>query len=202
MAKQNPPEPRLTVDRRQLLTTAAAVTVAGVLPTDPIEAATPADVAIAPAPIPVAHPPPLNLCAATARRIEKIVARNRIRQEAQLPLLCIPGELRRMKTAEDLAEFERFAAHHMEAIWEQVLAPVREAKGDPHWWPRGFMEGMGYQAQVSKVLRERFAAQQPARCASYSRRFFEVFDHALLGMMAGPRSIDGAAWPSEHQSAF
>ena len=93
MAKQNPPEAQLAVDRRQLLTTTAAITVAAVLPTEPTAAATPADVTIAPAPIPVAHPPALNLCPTTARRIEEIVARNRIRQEAQLPLLCIPGEL-------------------------------------------------------------------------------------------------------------
>jgi len=160
MAKQNPPEPKLTVDRRRLLTTAAAITMAGVLPAEPTEAATPAEVAIIPAPIPVAHPPPFNLCAATARRIEEIVMRNRIRQEAQLPLLCIPRELRRMKTADDLAEFERFAAHHSEAVWEEVLARLREAKGDTHWRPRGFMEGLGYQAQVSKILRERFAAER------------------------------------------
>jgi hypothetical protein len=159
MAKQNPPEPKLTVDRRQLL----AITVAGVLPTEPSEAAPPAGVVLAPAPIPVAHPPALNLCAGTARRIDEIVARNRIRQEAQLPLLCIPRELRRMKTADDLAEFERFAARHREAVWEEVLAPVREMKGDPHWRPTRMMEGLGYQAEVNKVLRERFAAQQPAR---------------------------------------
>jgi hypothetical protein len=163
MAKQNPPEPRLTIDRRQLLATAAAITVAGALPAEPTKAATPAEIAITPGPIPVAHPPALNLCAATARRIEEIVARNRIRQEAQLPLLCIPGELRRMKTADDIAEFERFAAHHGEDVWEEVLAPVREAKGDPHWRPTRMMEGLGYQAQVNRVLREQFAAQRPAR---------------------------------------
>ena len=135
MAKQNPPEPKLTVDRRQLL----AITVAGVLPTEPSEAAPPAGVVLAPAPIPVAHPPALNLCAATARRIEEIVARNRIRQEAQLPLLCIPGELRRMKTADDLADFERFAAHHMEAVWEEILArPER-----PVWLPPGTLRVRG-----------------------------------------------------------
>jgi hypothetical protein len=102
MAKQNPPEPKLTVDRRQILTTAATITVVGVLPTGPTQAATPAELAIAPALLPVPHPPALNLCVATARRIEEIVARNRIRQETQLPLLCIPRELRRMKTADDL----------------------------------------------------------------------------------------------------
>jgi len=163
MAKQNLPEPKLTIDRRQLLTTIAAITVAGVLPTELTEAVTPAEVAIIPEPIPMMHPPALNLCAATARRIEAIDARNRIRQEAQLPMLCIPRELRRMKTVDDLAEFERFAAYHREAVWEEILTRVQEVKRDPHWRPRGFMEGLGYQAQVNRVLRERFAAQQPAR---------------------------------------
>ena len=160
MAKQNPPEPKLTVDRRQLLSATAAITVVGVLPTEPTETAIPAEAAITPAPIPVAHPPTLNVCAVTARRIEEIVARNRIRAEACLPLLSIPKELRRMKTVDDAAEFERFAAHHSEAIWEEVLAPVREAKGNPHWRPTGMMEGLGYQAQISKILHERFAAQR------------------------------------------
>ena len=65
-----------------------------------------------------------------------------------------------MKEAADAAEFEEFAAHHSEAIWEEVLAPVREAKGNPHWRPTGMMEGLGYQARVSKILRERFAEQR------------------------------------------
>jgi|ERR1700730_10907173 hypothetical protein len=163
MAKQNPSKPNPTFDRRQLLVTAAGITVAGVLPTEPTEVITPAEVAIIPAPIPVAHPPALNLCAATARRIEEIVVRNRIRQEAQLPLLCFPRELRRMKTADDLAEFERFATVHRQAVWDEILAPVREAKGDPHWRPRGLMEGLGYQARVSKVLRERFQVARASR---------------------------------------
>jgi len=84
--------------------------------------------------LPVPHPPALNVCAATARRIEEIVSRNRIRQEAGLPLLCILKELRRMKTTDDLAEFERFATRHREAVWDEVLAPVREAKGQSNEW--------------------------------------------------------------------
>ena len=157
MVKQNPPKPK--VDRRQLLTTAAAITVAGVLPTERTEAATLAEAGIIPALLPVPHPQRMNVCARTAQRIEEIVARNRIRQEAQLPLLCIPRELRKMRAADDLAEFERFAAHHREAVWDEVLAPVREAKRDPHWRPSRLMEGLAFQAQVSKVLRERFVAQ-------------------------------------------
>jgi len=61
------PKPKLTVDQRQLLTTAAAITVTGVLPTESTEAATSAEVTIILGPVPVAHPPALNACAATAR---------------------------------------------------------------------------------------------------------------------------------------
>ena len=43
--------------------------------------------------------PPLNVCAATARRLLEIARRNEIRREAKLPLLPIAKELRRMKTA-------------------------------------------------------------------------------------------------------
>jgi hypothetical protein len=110
--------------------------------------------------IPTSEPSPLNVCAATVRRIEEIIARNRIRSEACLPLLSIPKELRRMKTADDLAEFERFAAHHSEAVWDEALRPVREAKDDPTWRPTKFMEGLAYQARVSKILHKRFIAQR------------------------------------------
>jgi hypothetical protein len=159
MAKQNPREPRLTVDRRQLLTTAAAVTVTGIVPHERTKAATPAEPAIN-AIRPAPPPQRVNVCARNAQRIEEIVARNRIRQEAGLPPLSIPKELRRMKTADDLAAFERFAAAHRQAVWDEILAPVREAKADPYWRPMEMMEGLGYQARISDILRERFISQQ------------------------------------------
>jgi hypothetical protein len=159
MAKQNQSGLDFSLDRRQLLTAAAAATVAGVVPTEITEAATPA-AAIEPAPLPVSHSPALNVCDATARRIEEITARNRIRQEAGLPLLSIPRELRKMKLADDLAEFEKFAAIHRQAVWDEVLAPVREVKGEPNWHPKAFMAGLGFQSKVRKILRERFAEQQ------------------------------------------
>ena len=139
MAKQNPPEPKLAVYRRQLLSATAAITVVGVLPTEPTETAIPAEAAITPAPIPVAHPPTLNVCAVTARRIEEIVARNRIRAEACLPLLSIPKELRRMKETADTAEFEAFANAHRGAVWDEVLATKRQGRGEPNWHPSGWM---------------------------------------------------------------
>src|SRR6516165_1771406 len=70
-----------------------------------------------------------------------------------------PKELRRMKTVDDAAELERFAAHHRQSVLDEVLAPAREDKGNPHWRPTGFMEGLAYQARISKILRERFIAQ-------------------------------------------
>jgi hypothetical protein len=144
----------LTMNRRQLLATVAAIPMSGIVPPQ-----VSADAVPVPS-IPTSEPSPLNVCAATARRIEEIAARNRIRAEACLPLLSIPEELRRMKMVDDATEFERFAARHRQAVWDEVLRPVREAKGDPTWRPTGWMEGLAYQSRVSKILRERFIAQQ------------------------------------------
>src|SRR6516225_3735607 len=144
----------LTMNRRQLLTTVAAIPTSGILPPQLTADAVPVPS------VPTSEPSPLNVCPATARRIEEIIARNRIRAEACLPLLSIPKELRRMKEAADAAAFEAFADANRGMVWDEVLRPVREAKDDPTWRPTGFMEGLAYQARVSKILRERFIAQQ------------------------------------------
>ena len=141
------------MNRRQLLATVAAIPMSGIVPPQ-----VSADAVPVPS-IPTSEPSPLNVCPATARRVEEIIARNRIRAEACLPLLSIPKELRRMKTVDDAAELERFAAHHRQSVLDEVLAPAREDKGNPHWRPTGFMEGLAYQARISKILRERFIAQ-------------------------------------------
>jgi hypothetical protein len=73
---------------------------------------------------------------------------------------AVAKELRRMKQVTDATAFDEFAAVHRQAIWEEFLAPVREARGEPTWRPTGFMEGMGFQAQVSTILRERFELSQ------------------------------------------
>jgi hypothetical protein len=49
--------------------------------------------------------PHLDVCPATAGRLAEIARRNRIRQDAGLPLLSITKELRRMKRTTDAAEF-------------------------------------------------------------------------------------------------
>src|SRR6516165_9324911 len=124
------PIPRpLVMSRRQLLATVAAIPMSGILPPQVTADAVPV------LSIPTSEPSPLKLCAATTRRIEEITARNRIRAEACLPLLSISKELRRMKEAADAAEFEAFADVHGGAVWAEVLATKREARGEPNWHP-------------------------------------------------------------------
>ena len=79
-----------------------------------------------------------------------------------------------MKRQEDLEEFERFEAVHGKAVWEEVLKERREAEGNPNWRPT-WMEGMRYQSEVYKILREQFYADPPGRvradCGSFVARF-------------------------------
>jgi hypothetical protein len=131
------------------------IAATGIVPSyEQVEATSPSGV------VSSAEIPTWNVCAATARRIAEIAKRNRIREEAGLPLLSIAKELRRMKTAEDQAKFEAFAAVHGRAVWDELLAPERKRRRQPDWRPTSFMEGLALQSQVSKILRERFIAQQ------------------------------------------
>src|SRR6476659_7352786 len=143
------PDFPLSIDRRRLLATGAAVATAAIaLRADRVDAAL-ADTAQLPTLTP--EVPPLNVCAATARRLLEIARRNEIRREAKLPLLPIAKELRRIKRQEELEEFERFEAAHGKAVWQEVLKPRREAEGNPNWRP-SWMEGVHYQSEVSKIL--------------------------------------------------
>jgi hypothetical protein len=169
------PDFPLSIDRRRLMIAAATVTATGILPGANADAAA-AD---------VLHPltpkgEPANFCAATTRRLRTIARRNEIRRHANLPLLPIARELRRMKEQEDLEEFERFAAGRRTAVLEEVLQPRREAEGNPNWRP-SWMEGISYQTQVNKMLREQFYAARrvaglnpgrtPSNCQPLSKQF-------------------------------
>src|SRR6516165_1068521 len=124
MARPIQPERALGLDRRQLLTSAAAIATTGIVPSyEQLEAATAVTLSEV---VGTAEIPAWNVCASTARRIAEIAKRNCIRQEAKLPLLSIAKELGRMKEAEEEAEFEAFAAVHQKAVWDKVLAPERE----------------------------------------------------------------------------
>ena len=146
-------------NRRQLLGSAAGLVTAGIAPgiDQARRGAVPAEVADLRNPEPI--PPSLNVCAVTARRLAEIAARNRIREEAGLPLLSMPRELRRMKQAADEVEFETFAAVHSAAVWDEVLAPERNKRGQPDWRPMSLMEGLRFQSLVSRLLHQRFALE-------------------------------------------
>ena len=124
------PDFPLNIDRRRLLTSAAAVTATGIVP-----GVKRADAAASPGFFqssqltPEAEPP--NFCAATARRLLEITRRNEIRREANLPLLPIAKELRRMKKQEELEELERFEAVQGKAVWEEVLKVSSGSGGQP-----------------------------------------------------------------------
>ena len=160
MAGPKQSEPSLSVDRRQLLMTAATLSIGTVPGIEAAAEVTNSGPAVPVAEIARSEIAAWNVCAGTARKIKEIAARNIIRAEAGLPLLSIPRELRRMKQVTDAMAFEDFADLHRQAVLEEVLAPVREARGEPNWRPTGFMEGMGFQAQVEKLLRERFELSQ------------------------------------------
>ena len=158
MARQTQSESGLSLDRRQLLTSVAVITTAGLAPfvefagpAYPAEAATEAT-------IPASEVQTLKVCAGTAQKIQEIVARNIIRAEAGLPLLSVARELRKMKQTADAAAFEEFADRHRQAVWEEVLEPVRAVRGESNWRPTRLMEGLAFQAEVSKILAERFEA--------------------------------------------
>jgi hypothetical protein len=150
------PDFPLSIDRRRLLTSAAAAaaTATGILPdVKPADAAAP-DFSQSSELTPEAQL--MNFCAATARRLAEIARRNEIRREANLPLLSISKELRRMKDQEKLEEFSRFEATYGKAVWEDVLKARRDAEGPklrPSW-----MEGVHYQSEIYKILRQRFCA--------------------------------------------
>jgi hypothetical protein len=173
---------RLNLDRRRLLATGAAVATAAIaLRADRVDAAL-ADTVQLPALTP--EVPPLNVCAATARRLLEIARRNEIRREAKLPLLPIAKELRRIKRQEELEEFERFEAVHAEAVWQEVLKPRREAEGNPNWRPN-WMEAVSYQSKVYKILREQFCeARRMASLKSGAAGATEIASRSQNNLMA------------------
>jgi hypothetical protein len=163
MATPTQSEPSLGLDRRQLLASAAALGIGTVPGIEAAAEVTNSGPAVPVAEIARSETAAWNVCAGTAQKIEEIAARNIIRAEAGLPLLSIPRELRRMKQAADAREFEEFADRHSQEVWDEVLAPVQEARGEPNWRPTRLMEGYAFQAQVSRILRERFESRLPKR---------------------------------------
>ena len=131
------------INRRSLLTGAAAMAAVSTIPKMTAAEAVPSSLKRLALP-PEARAP--KVCAATARRLLEIHRRNELRQAGQLPPLSITKELRRMKHQEELEAFCRFEAVHGRAVWAQVLE-ARRAEGNPNWRPN-WMEGV----RCQKVL--------------------------------------------------
>jgi hypothetical protein len=98
------------LSRRQLLSTAATTAVTGIAPIVAFDAHARSEIAQQArtlAPPKEAHAQ--KFCTVTLLRLGEIAERNRVRQEARLPLLSVPKELRRMKEAADAEKFKNFA---------------------------------------------------------------------------------------------
>jgi hypothetical protein len=151
----------LDIDRRQvLLVSAAALTTAGMaLVAEETETTEPAqEIGLTNAGLFSSAAGASNIAGTTVLRIQEIEARNRLREEVGLPVLSIPKELRRMKTAADQEVFRQFEEVHAKAVWNEVLKPIRDAKGDPNWRP-GWMGGMALQNDFYRILRQLFRAE-------------------------------------------
>ncbi len=134
--------------RRDFLATATALATSGAargIKSAPESATTP--VSSAALSIPASYP---NASA----HLAEITKRNLLRQESGLPLLSIPKELRRIKTAEASATFAKFCDSFREPVKGKVLARIRRQLGQPDWKPQGMLSGggMAFESEVSRNL--------------------------------------------------
>ncbi len=155
MAKRSIPnrsEHLPSLDRRRFLTSAALATTASIT-----TVVNPAETTLAEMSQPLPqHPevPILNVSAVTASRIADITERNNLRKEVGLPLLSIPKEFRRIKTAEAYARFVNFSEVFRSRVQEKMLARFRRRTGDPNWKPAGMMAGMAFESEVNREVRK------------------------------------------------
>ncbi len=153
----NAPEHRPSIDRRRFLTSAALATTASVVPV-----AKPTETTLAETvqPLsPATEVPVLNVSAVTASRLAEIIEHNNLRKEVGRPLLSIPQELRRIKTAEGYARFATFSEAFRKRVQEKMLARFRRRRGNPNWKPNGIMSGMGFEYEVSRELRRLYVTR-------------------------------------------
>jgi len=80
----------------------------------------------------------------------------------------------RIKKQEELEQFVRFRAVYGTAVYDQILKQLGKRR-QPEWRP-SWIEGVRYQAEVTKILREKFtrpAASRPQRTSNLSKQFNE-----------------------------
>jgi hypothetical protein len=144
--------------RRQLLTSTATIAVAGIAPNIPHTEGL-AKTEISPTKAlasPRTEASGSEFDAVTVLRLREIAERNRIRQEAGLPLLSVPKELRRMKETADAEKSRKFADAHRKRLYNKMLARARRQCGDPDWAPTGMLSGGGmwFNIQVERQARK------------------------------------------------
>jgi hypothetical protein len=194
------------LSRRQLLSTAATTTVAGIAPNVPFNAHAKSEIAqqaqvLAP---PSNEAQVQNFSAVTLVRLREISERNCVRREAGLPLLSVPRELRRMKQAADAETCRDFAEAHRSRIYQRMLARVRRQYGDPHWAPNGVLSGGGlwFGARVDEQLTKlysRLAVRPVLRDSIHaegSRGAANLLTGGVVNFLEGRLFYRGRAVPS------
>ena len=142
----------LNINRRHLLTSAAIV---GVAPTIPRASFARSKITNLDCPAPPnSEVQARSLSHMTILRLREIAERNSVRQEAGLPLLSVPKELRRMKEAANVEKFRAFAEANRKRVFAKMLGRVRRRSGEPNWTPSGVLSGGGlwFSAQVDRQL--------------------------------------------------
>ena len=133
----------LNINRRRLLVSAAALPAASIVPIGK-----PADTAAAGGIRSFAIAPEAeaaNVCSVTATRLAEIARRNRLRYEFDLPLLSVPAELRRMKTAADTEKVKRFRNALREPIFQKMLTRARRQRRDMAWTSKRLLRTLAVQ---------------------------------------------------------
>jgi hypothetical protein len=99
----------------------------------------------------------------TTARLD-IDKRNRVRANANLPLLSPAQELRRLYQADRERQFEEFSRTSpiRRRVEERLLARIRRLRGDPLWQPTGFLSGGGFafSIRVRRTMRRIWRMEQ------------------------------------------
>jgi hypothetical protein len=87
--------------------------------------------------------------------LAEIEQRNRLRKEAQLPLLSIPDELDRLEAVERGREFEQYLGENQKLFWRTFRAIMN--RRFRHAVPQRWMESVSAGASTRRLFRQRWA---------------------------------------------
>jgi hypothetical protein len=168
----NSPDFAIELNRRGLLVSAAAaVTTSGAI--GMVGAELPRGSQTLPISKVVASPRLSNSYVGVASHIAEVERRNLLRKEFGLPLLSVPKEIRRIKTAQAIQSFATFSEKYRSRLVEKMLAKMRRQRSKADWRPVGMIEGFHFEDQVSRRLRRLYKwvgrhdrANRQARLAS------------------------------------